>query len=57
MGRWKARWVEGITAMAGWVGRGQIKVRETVVQGFDRMPTAFMGLFTGDNTGKMIVKV
>ena len=57
MGRWKARWVEGITAMAGWVGRGQIMVRETVVQGFDRMPTAFMGLFTGDNTGKMIVKV
>ena len=48
--------MEGITAMAGWVGRGQIKVRETVVQGFDRMPTAFMGLFTGDNTGKMIVK-
>merc|ERR1711936_684082 len=27
------------------------------VEGFDRMPTAFMGLFTGDNTGKMIVKV
>ena len=57
VGRWKARWVEGITAMAKWVGSGQIKVRETVVQGFDKMPTAFMGLFTGDNTGKMIVKV
>merc|ERR1719433_1451360 len=56
VGRWKARWLEGIKAMAAWVGSGQIKVRETVVQGFDRMPTAFMGLFTGDNTGKMIVK-
>jgi len=56
VGRWKARWVEGIQAMAGWVGSGKIKVRETTVQGFANMPSAFMGLFTGDNTGKMIVK-
>ena len=27
VGRWKARWVEGIMAMAKWVGSGQIKVR------------------------------
>ena len=33
-----------------------IKVRETVVEGFDKMPQALMGLFTGDNTGKMVVK-
>ena len=33
-----------------------IKVRETVVDGFDKMPQALMGLFTGDNTGKMVVK-
>ena len=25
VGRWKAQWVEGIKAMAGWVGSGQIK--------------------------------
>lgn len=56
VGRWKARWVEGIKAMATWVGSGQIKVRETTVQGFTNMPAAFMGLFTGENTGKMIVK-
>jgi len=42
--------------MAGWVASGKIKVRETVVDGFDKMPQALMGLFTGDNTGKMIVK-
>jgi len=56
VGRWKARWMEGVMAMAGWVMKGEIKVRETVVEGFDKMPFAFMGLFTGDNTGKMIVK-
>ena len=56
VGRWKARWVEGIKAMAAWVGSGQIQAKETVVDGFDRMPEAFMGLFTGANTGKMVVK-
>merc|ERR1712088_300379 len=57
VGRWKgAQWVEGIEAMAGWVASGKIKVRETVVDGFDKMPQALMGLFTGDNTGKMVVK-
>ena len=33
-----------------------LQVRETVVDGFDKMPQALMGLFTGDNTGKMVVK-
>jgi len=56
VGRWKARWVEGIKAMAAWVNSDQVKVKETVVEGFDKMPEAFMGLFTGQNTGKMIVK-
>jgi len=57
VGRWAGpRWVEGIKAMAGWIGEGKIKVRETVVDGFDKMPQALMGLFTGENTGKMVVK-
>merc|ERR1719266_85698 len=56
VGRWKARWVEGIRAMAAWVIPGQVQVKETVVEGFEKMPDAFMGLFTGDNTGKMVVK-
>merc|ERR1712123_563579 len=56
VGRWLSRWMEGVGAMAAMVMKGEIKVRETVVEGFDKMPFAFMGLFTGDNTGKMIVK-
>jgi len=56
VGRWTDRWMEGVTAMAGWVNKGDIKVRETVVEGFEKMPTAFIGLFTGENTGKMVVK-
>merc|ERR1719411_172054 len=57
VGRWAGpRWVEGIKAMAGWVAAGDIKVKETTVEGFARMPQALMGLFTGENTGKMLVK-
>ena len=30
VGRWKARWVEGIRAMAAWVISGQVQVKETL---------------------------
>ena len=42
--------------MAQWVNEGKIKTQETVVEGFEKMPEAFLGLFTGNNVGKMIVK-
>jgi len=56
VGRWINRWGEGIKALAGWVASGDIKVRETMVEGFEKMPQALMGLFTGENTGKMVVR-
>ena len=43
--------------MAAWLADGRVRQRETVVEGIERMPEAFMGLFTGDNIGKMIVAV
>jgi NADPH-dependent curcumin reductase CurA len=36
---------------------GRIRYRETVVQGLDRAPEAFMGLLQGENLGKMLVEV
>jgi len=57
VGRWLSRWMEGITAMAGWLSSGEIKAEETVVDGFENTPDAFIGLFTGKNTGKMLVKI
>ena len=54
--RWAHRWNEGITQMAQWVNEGKIKTQETIVEGFEKMPEAFLGLFTGNNVGKMIVK-
>jgi leukotriene B4 12-hydroxydehydrogenase/15-oxo-prostaglandin 13-reductase len=43
--------------MAGWIREGKIKYREDIVEGFENMPKAFIGLFEGENTGKRIVKL
>ena len=42
--------------MATWIHEGKIKVDETIVEGFEKMPEAFIGLLTGANIGKMIIK-
>jgi hypothetical protein len=39
------------------VASGQIKHRETIVDGIERMPDAFIGLLRGENIGKMLVRV
>jgi len=43
--------------MGGWIANGEVKSRDTVVEGLERMPEAFLGLFEGANTGKMLVKL
>jgi NADPH-dependent curcumin reductase CurA len=43
--------------MAGWLKSGAVTSRETVVDGLEQMPDAFLGLFTGANVGKMLVKL
>lgn len=46
-----------IQDMSGWIASGQLKWEETVEQGVENAPTAFLKLFTGGNTGKMLVKL
>jgi NADPH-dependent curcumin reductase CurA len=43
--------------LAGWVAEGKIKWRETVEEGIERAPDAFLKLFKGENLGKMLVKL
>jgi len=43
--------------MKGWIKQGRMKYRTTIVQGIDAAPTALIGLFTGANTGKMVVQL
>lgn len=39
------------------IAAGQLKARETVYDGLEKTPDAFMGLFSGANTGKMLVRL
>ena len=43
--------------MAKWIADNRIKWKETVVDGLENAPGAFIGLFKGENFGKMIVRV
>ena len=52
-----ARFSEGVAQLAQWLAAGKLKYAETVVEGFENTPQAFIGLFTGENLGKQIVKV
>jgi NADPH-dependent curcumin reductase CurA len=44
------------TAQA-WLRDGRLRFRETVVDGIEQMPDALLGLYRGDNVGKMVVRV
>jgi len=45
------------TDMVKWLREGQLKWDETIIEGIENTPSAFIGLFTGENLGKMLVKV
>ena len=43
--------------MGGWLVSGTVKSHETVVEGLEQAPDAFLGLFRGENVGKMLVRL
>jgi hypothetical protein len=45
-----------ISEVGPWIAEGKITARETVVDGIENAPDAFMGLLRGDNIGKMLVR-
>jgi hypothetical protein len=47
----------GLTAYMGLSEIGKLQEGETVVEGFDHIPQAFLDLFEGRNKGKMVVKM
>ena len=48
---------EAVARLAGWVVQGRLKYRETIVEGLSNAPRALIGLFTGENFGKQLVKL
>jgi hypothetical protein len=51
------RMAEFYAEMGPWVANGTVKSKETVVDGLDNTLDAFLGLFEGANTGKMLVRL
>ena len=43
--------------MKGWLASGEMRYRETIMDGIERAPDALIGLMSGDNIGKMLVKL
>ncbi len=52
-----SRFMDAATQLGQWKMFGKIKDRETIVEGLEKAPDAINMLFTGGNTGKLIVKV
>ncbi|MEU6771430.1 NADP-dependent oxidoreductase [Streptomyces sp. NPDC046759] len=48
---------EFVQKVGPWVASGELKYRETVVEGVENTLEAFLGVLRGDNIGKMIVKL
>lgn len=51
------RFGEGIQQLAQWLNEGKLTYQETIVEGFEKLPETFIGLFHGKNTGKFLVKI
>jgi NADPH:quinone reductase len=54
--RFANRFEEGMKQMAEWLKAGKLKYEETIEQGFENMPRAFLSMLQGKNTGKQLVK-
>ena len=54
--RWADEFDEARAQLAAWLAEGKLAHEETIMPGFESIPTAFAALFEGGNTGKMLVQ-
>lgn len=57
IGNYAEKFSEGAKQLLKWLKEGKLTYTETIVEGFDAIPQAFIDLFDGKNNGKMIVKI
>ncbi len=56
-GDYVSRLGEFYSEVGAWVASGRVKSHETIFEGLEQAPDAFLGLFSGANTGKMLVRI
>jgi NADPH-dependent curcumin reductase CurA len=52
-----ARYEEAAAALAGWIREGKLKYREDVLQGIESAPGSIEKLYSGENRGKLIIRL
>jgi NADPH-dependent curcumin reductase CurA len=52
-----SRYPQAIRDMADWIGEGKLKSREDIVEGLQIFPEALLKLFSGENFGKLVLKI
>jgi NADPH2:quinone reductase len=57
VGDFAPRFEAGTRQLGEWVAEDEIRYRETVTEGLENAPDAFLGLFEGENIGKQLVQV
>lgn len=57
VGNYASRFEEGMEQLTQWLQNDQLTYTETIIEGFENIPEAFIALFDGKNKGKMFVKV
>ena len=57
VGDYAPRFGEATAVLLDHLENGRLHHRETITEGFEKMPDALMSLFTGDNIGKQLVRV
>jgi NADPH-dependent curcumin reductase CurA len=57
VGNYRHRIPDFVADMSGWLAAGKVKYREDMVEGLEQAPQAFLGLFSGENFGKLVVRV
>jgi NADPH-dependent curcumin reductase CurA len=57
VGDYISRWSEGLRDLAAWMAQGKLKSREHIVEGLEKFPEALLMLFSGENHGKLMLKV
>lgn len=53
---YQRQYPEARRRIAQWIREGKVKYEETITDGIENTPKAFIGLFTGENTGKQLVR-
>jgi len=50
-------WDQALSELAGWVAAGKLRYRESIAEGLENAPQAFIGMLLGKNLGKQLVKL